>query len=446
MDSAHPKRLARWRSPEDVLKLKEKPSSPTSVGVVDITVFNELKHAYDDLQSENIELRAIIEIMEAKSLKDKSRRKNRDMDDEDLHADLEHNRHLISRLQQELQNTQHDVKVLTEKLEHKRKLFLGLQESLQASAEECLDLRRNLEKSHLEMCQIRDEKGAEIKVLNERLLSATHRADLAEKKYVQSVADRDDVAIAHKFKFKRYGADLMYVVTAGVYKRVMSRAIGQWRAFTAADVVHLTSAKHMEFVRDKLRGEHVAAVEYQRKDMQRSIDALEQRLERAENSREALLRRCFHSPYSKKVKLFGAWRNACFKQNLEAGVETRAVLKEKQTQLKQATDKAAALEKNVVVIRRECNVAVAAAAVLNVLHRLSEHNSSLRRAYRQWTRVLLIKRAKVTEFVDTYNKLSEALEKEQKIANIECAARNKAERKLEAYREITSSMSSVSAM
>lgn len=443
MDSSNSKRLCRWRSPEDVLKVKETPSSPISVGIVDIVVFNDLKLAYDNLQTENIELRAIIEIMEAKSLRDKSRKKNQDMDN-DVHGELENCKHLILRLERELQSTMHDSKLQYDKLEHKRKLFLGLQESLQASAEECLDLRRHLEKAHLELSQLRDEKNTEIKVLDERLIATSHRADIAEKKYAQLMVDRDEATIAQKYKFKRYGADLMYVVTTGVYKRVMSRAIGQWRACTAASVVHQISTRQIEFIKEKLRGERIASVEELRSQMQHTIDKLERALERTQISREALLKRCFNSPYYQKSKVFGAWRSTCFKQMLVSSSERGRELVAKTTQLKQISEKIVTFEKSESAVRRKYCIAMAAVAMLNMLHRLSKHRFSLHRAYRHWSRVLLIKRAKVTEFVDTYNKLSEALEKEQKIANSECSARNRAERKLEAYRDIAGSMSSVS--
>ena len=446
LDSTNSKRtnLLHWRSPEEVLRLKEGSPSPTSVGVIDITVYNELKRAYDSLKSETTELRAIVEIMEAKTLKDASLKKCRTMDESDLRTDIQHNQHLILRLQHELQNAQHDVSMMTNKLDQKRKLFLGLQESLQSSTEECLDLRRSLERAHLELAHLQDEKSAAISSLEDRLSTAMHRADISEKRSAQLGGDLGEAKAELAHRVERYAADLIYVVAVGVYKRVVGRAMRQWRACTAASVVHVVHMKQTECLRDRLRGEHMGSMEALRMDFQHTLSKTENELNRARASQEALLRRCFHSSYSVKSRVFARWTSICLGQVLQERDANKATLASQQRLVQETERRVQDMAKSEASLCRSRDVAKGASAVANILMRGTWHRSSLRKAYRQWLRVLLIKRAKVTEFVENYNKLSDALEREQNVANSECTARAKAERKVEAYRNITSSMASVS--
>ena len=430
-----------WRTPEEVLKLS---ASPTSVGVIDIVVFNDLKRAYEQLRIENAELRAILEIFEVKTLKEAARKKSLYLAEEQMKSEVEHHQQVINRLQNELHSTHNDLSIMTTKIEHKRKLLLGLQESLQANVDECLELRRSLEQSHLAQSQYQEAKTKEIQGLKESLSAATFRADVAEKKFIQSVSELDEARTTLRHRTLQFSASLLYVVTTSVYKRIVGRAMRQWRACTAAEVVRYVHVRQEEFVRERLREEHVSAQEKLRSDMQRRLSSTEKVLARAQHSREALLQHSFNSSCNQQRRMFGLWRNLCLRRAIIDRDESRATVAACLRQSAQTDLKLTQLTKTEFSLQRKCDAMKGAGILLGILHRTSLHYLSLRKAYHHWIQVLLIKRTKVAEFVENYNKLSDALERKERVSSAQIAAREKAERKLDAYRNITGSMADVS--
>lgn len=416
--------------------------------------------AYESVTQENIELKSLVEILKAKNKADESKNLALKAKIQEQRVTIDENYSLISRLQKELTGANHDVTNLTAQLDHKRELFLKLQTSLQDSVNECVQLRHQLEASHLETVDIEKKKKMEIEHLEDKVTLLTTRTSNAQKKCDKAEESLREAEAGFRIRGTRRAIGLLYMSCLAAFKRIIGRSFHQWRACTTAAVAVSSLKKwHDQFSEDKDKA-HAAEIDAICQSYDKENESLQKQCNASKKSQEEILHRYIgvikEKVFGLQSNFFRSWREICMRRWLnenkrlhEATATFTEQLRSRKEALTRKDNELDSAYSSMEELRMSNRFQRGMDILIRIVARQICRREAMRRSFRNWSSKCLSARIYMLAQKEVHRmaKKAEHYEKQLRVVMGKVKDRSrqfqKLNRKLEGYRDIACSLATV---